>query len=319
MNTMSGETISRREVLALGAVMLAAEQAAAAQQPAVPETQAGGQPLIDRAFLRFSEGLVHYRSAGQPRKGQGTALYLAHAGPGSSRAFEGMLPSFGKQRFAFAPDMLGNGDSAAPARDNVDIAYYVDCAMRIMDELKLERVDFYGSHTGAQIGCQLAVQHPGRVRRLVLDGIPMFSDAFKAQLLEHYAPQVTPDDFGGHLAWAWNFVRDQSLYWPYFDRQAANRLANAVASADQLHLAVTDVVKALGTYHIAYHAAFAQDLRPLLPQLRCPVLIMASERDPLSIYLDEASALVPHALKMRWPRNSTAAERITAVEQFLAG
>jgi pimeloyl-ACP methyl ester carboxylesterase len=90
-----------------------------------------------------------------------------------------------------------------------------------------------------------------------------------------------------------------------------------VAAPAQLHLGVTDVLKALGTYHIAYRAAFSQDLRPLLPQLKCPVLIMASERDPLSMYLDDAAALVPNANKKLWLRSSTLAERVDAINAFL--
>jgi pimeloyl-ACP methyl ester carboxylesterase len=276
-------------------------------------------PPIDRSFLRLAEGLVHYRSVGRPQASDGVPIYLAHAGPGSSRAFEGLLPQLCTRRFVFAPDMLGNGDSAAPASDSVDIDYYVDCAVRIMDSLGIAVVDFYGSHTGAQIGCQLAVTHPDRVRRLVLDGIPMFPDALRQRLLAQYAPAMAPDAYGTHLPWAWNFVRDQSLYWPYFDRQPAARLGNDVLPTEQLQLAVTDVLKALGTYHIAYRAAFAQDLRPLLPELRCPVLLMASERDPLHVYLDEAAALVPHAIKRLWSRAAPPQERIAALCEFLDG
>lgn len=332
---MAESNTSRRSVLALGAAIAggsamaanggagvaAGATTAANKLPATPSTTGPGAPmLVDRAFLRLSEGLVHYRYCAGTGKGKSkrAPLYLAHAGPGSSRVYEPLLPALAQQRFAFAPDMLGNGDSAPPASDQVDMAYYVDCAVRIMDVLGLEQVDFYGSHTGAQIGCQLAVMHPQRVRRLVLDGIPLFAEDFRQKLLANYAPRMTPDDFGGHLNWAWNFVRDQSQHWPYFDRQPANRLANPVASAAQLHLSVTDVVKALGTYHIAYRAAFMQDLRPLLPRLACPVYIMASERDPLSTYLDAAAELVPKANKKLWPRSATLAERIDAVNAFLA-
>ncbi len=315
---MTSNKTSRRDVLALGtAVAAGGAVSAAASEQKVPVPAAAAPGLVDRAFLRLAEGLVHYRHAGSPTNRKRLPLYLAHAGPGSSRAFEPLLPALALQRFAFAPDMLGNGDSAAPAGDTVEMPYYVDCAVRIMDSLGIDKVDFYGAHTGAQIGVQLAVMFPQRVRRLVLDGIPLFAEDFRQRLLANYAPKITPDDHGGHLSWAWNFVRDQSLFWPYFDRQPANRLANPVASPAQLHLGVTDVLKALGTYHIAYRAAFLQDLRPLLPQLQCPVLIMASERDPLSMYLDNAAALVPNANKKLWLRSSTLAERVDAVNSFL--
>ncbi len=314
---MANNRTSRRDVLALGAVVAAGGAVSTAARDSKPTPVQPAVGVVERAFLRLAEGLVHYRYCGMPDSRARLPLYLAHAGPGSSRAFEPLLPSLAKQRFAFAPDMLGNGDSAPPAGDTVEIQYYVESAVRIMDTLGIDKVDFYGAHTGAQIGCQLAVTNPQRVRRLVLDGIPLFTEEFRQRLLANYAPRVAPDDHGGHLSWAWNFVRDQSLFWPYFDRQPANRLANPVAAPAHLHLGVTDVLKALGTYHIAYRAAFMQDLRPLLPQLKCPVMIMASERDPLSIYLDDAAALVPNANKKLWLRSSTLTERVDAVNAFL--
>jgi pimeloyl-ACP methyl ester carboxylesterase len=312
---VSFDQVSRRELLALGAAIAVADAPAAARtaQPA-PETITLS---VERGFLRLSEGLVHYRSSGTRASSTRPALYMAHAGPLSSRSFAPMLPLLGETRFAFAPDMLGNGDSAPPSAAATDMSYYVDCAVRVLDALKLERVDFYGSHTGAQIACQLAVMHPQRVRRVILDGIPLFPEEFREQLLARYAPAVSPDEFGGHLQWAWNFVRDQSQFWPYFDRQGANRLANGVPSPQALHADVTDVLKNLGTYHIAYRAAFAQNVAALLPQLRCPVLLMASEHDPLSRYLDEAASLVRGAATLRLPRTAQPTDRAQAIAAFL--
>jgi pimeloyl-ACP methyl ester carboxylesterase len=319
---MSNDSVSRRDMLAISAALLASDRAVAAPASASPSPEAGSMPaplLVDRAFLRLTEGLVHYRSAGSRTGGTALPLFLAHAGPGSSSAFEGYLPTLGRRRFCFAPDMLGNGDSAPPASESVPITYYSECAVRVMDALGVEQVDFYGSHTGAQIGIEIAAAHPTRIRRLILDGLPLFPPEFKAQLLARYAPAVKPDDYGGHLAWAWNFARDQSLYWPYFERQAANRLANGVPSAELLHRGVTDILKALGTYHIAYHAAFAQDVPPVLRRVRCPVLLMASDHDPLSTYLDEAARLLPAAQKVRLGREVTASDRVELIEHFLAG
>jgi pimeloyl-ACP methyl ester carboxylesterase len=248
--------------------------------------------LIDRGFLRVSEGLIHYRSAGARRAGGPLPLYLAHAGPGSSAGMVGLMTEFAPTRFAVAPDMLGNGDSARPARDDTNMLYYAETVIRTLDLLKIERIDFYGSHTGAQIGCEVAVKWPDRVRRLVLDGLPLFPDDFKQQLLARYAPKVEPDEFGGHLAWAWNFVRD-------------------------LHLGVLDVLKALDTYRIAYQAAFAQDVRRLLPLIKAPVLLTATERDPLHIYLDDVAALLPGAQKILFPRGISSADRVAPIKAFL--
>jgi pimeloyl-ACP methyl ester carboxylesterase len=328
-------SLSRRDFVgtasALGLIVAGATSRPGAAQAAPPdENPAQSQPpksqsqgvskvdkVIDRGFLRVSEGLIHYRSAGERRDGGPLPLYVAHPGPGSSLGMVGLLLEFAPSRFAVAPDMLGNGDSAPPASDKTDMTYYADCAIRTLDLLKIEKCDFYGSHTGAQIGCEVAARWPDRVRRLVLDGLPLFPDDFKQQLLANYAPKVEPDEYGGHLAWAWNFVRDQFLYWPHYAHDGQNRLANSLLPPKDLHSGVVDVLKALDTYRIAYQAAFAQDVRALLPRIKAPVLLTSTERDPLHIYLDDVAALLPGAHKILFARGVSPADRVAPIRTFL--
>jgi pimeloyl-ACP methyl ester carboxylesterase len=135
--------------------------------------------------------------------------------------------------------------------------------------------------------------------------------------LAKYAPAVRPDDFGGHLLWAWNFVRDQFLFWPHYAHDVQHRLPNGLLPARELHLGVVDVLKALDTYRIAYQAAFAQDVRSLVPRIRAPVLFTATERDPLHTYLDEVAGLLPGAKKLLFARAAGLADRAAAIQDFL--
>ena len=225
-----------------------------------------------------------------------------------------MIAEGGMSRRVVAPDMLGNGDSDMPKLVKTDIGYYVDCALRTLDALELEQVDFYGSHTGAQIGLQLATAHPDRIRRIVLDGLPLFPPELKTQLLAHYAPVKEADDFGGQLLWAWNFIRDQSWHFPYFMRDSAHRLTQAaIPSAPAMHMAVVDVLKALPTYHLAYNAAFAQNVAVLAPGLRTPALVMCVETDPLGIYMETVAAMIPDAATARVKRE----DRLATILAFL--
>ena len=45
--------------------------------------------------------------------------------------------------------------------------------------------------------------------------------------LEKNAPDMAPDLSGAQFHWAWNYVRDQHLFWPWYERTAEARLGIA--------------------------------------------------------------------------------------------
>jgi pimeloyl-ACP methyl ester carboxylesterase len=178
-----------------------------------------------------------------------------------------------------APDTLGNGDSAAPGVASPDIAYFADSMRRMIDALEIPRVDVYGSHTGARIACEFAAAFPDRVRRVVLDGIIEYDDEMRRLIIENYAPSIEPDDYGRQFVWAFNFVRDQALHFPWFMRDPEHRLEVAVPPAGVLHRASLDVLKALETYAKPYIAAFEYRAYKRMPLVQAPVLLLKPDTE----------------------------------------
>jgi pimeloyl-ACP methyl ester carboxylesterase len=237
--------------------------------------------MIERAFVTVREGQMHLRRR-VAEKLTCPPLMLFHASPVSSWVLEGLMEALGAAnpgRTLIAPDTLGNGDSAAPEGEAPDIAYFADSMRRLADALELETVDLYGSHTGARIACEFAAAFPDRVGRAIFDGIIEYDDAMRADIVENYAPRVTPDDYGRHLVWAFNFVRDQALYFPYFRRDPEHRLAGAMAPAPVLHRATLDVLKALDTYSKPYLAAFQYRAYERMAAIDAPVLLLKPETE----------------------------------------
>lgn len=264
---------------------------------------------IDRGFVRIKEGLVHYRCCGADRAG-GLPLYLIHASPASSLNLVPIMREIGQTRRCIAPDTLGNGDSAPPALAAPDMDYYADSVARILDALKLDKVDVYGSHTGAHIGCELAIRHPSRVRKLVFDGIGMFSPEDKVDFGKNYAPEMKPDEFGTHLIWAWNFVRDQVLHFPYFRRTPQFRRGEAIMPPPEAtNAVVVEVLKSLTTYHKGYRAAFRHPDRERIPLITQPLFGMASEDDPLVAGIEDVQKLAKNGTKAVLPSERTAEGR----------
>lgn len=255
---------------------------------------------IDRAFVRLDEGLLHYRHTAGDGAGDARPLLMLHLSPSSSRSLEPLMSALqqaGTCGALIAPDTLGNGDSAAPARPDADIAYFADSMVRLLDRLKLGRVDLYGTHTGARTACEIAAAHPDRVGRLVLSGITRYDEASRRLFQEDYVPRVVPDDYGRQMVWAFNFVRDQHLFAPYFKRTAAHRLAKDVPSAEVLHASAIDILKALGTYHIPYLAAFEYETFERAALVRAPTLLLKPDTGTpsLNAAADTVAAVMPDA------------------------
>ncbi len=248
---------------------------------------------IDRAFVRIAEGQVHLRRAGSP--GPRRPLWMLHASPSSSVGLVGLLLPLATGRLVIAPDTLGNGDSAPAAPVVPDCAYYADSSLRVMDALGIEKVDLYGSHTGAHIATEIAIARPDRVGRIVLDGVGLFTPEEKRDYGANYAPAIEPDVTGAQFHWALNFVRDQGWFFPYFKRDPAHNRNLGAPSAEGLHRTTVEVLKALTTYHHAYRAAFAHPDRERLPLVTARTLVMADVEDPLKRGIDEAVALMPNA------------------------
>lgn len=272
-------------------------------------------PQVNRRFVRLPAGQVHCREAGEASAGGHLPLWMAHAGPGGAGTLLPLITDLAHDRYTIAPDLLGNGDSDPPPIPAPDLDFYVETAVNLMDTLGLAQVDFYGQHTGAHLGCELAIRHPSRVRRLILDGIALFPPDLKAQMVAHYAPPLTPDAHGGHLLWAWQFVRELTVHFPHFLRDPAHRLhQSAVMSPAATQALVLELLKSLPTWHLAYQAVFQHPLETRLPLIAVPTLIMCTNTDPLCTYLDAASTLLPTATK----RLVATAGRADTIRQFLA-
>jgi pimeloyl-ACP methyl ester carboxylesterase len=259
--------------------------------------------MIRRSFADVGACQVHLRIAGPD---SARPLVMIHPSPGSSRQLAGLMSALAALGHrVVAPDTAGNGDSdplALPAPGIPDLAAH---ALAALDALGLDRFDLYGSHTGASIAMELAIAQPGRVGRLVIDGMGLYSGDLQSEVLDRYAREIAPDAEATHLMKVWHFCRDQFLFWPYYNRTAEGRLPGGLPPETEMHAFVVEVLKALGTYHLSYRAAFRHPKRDRLPLIGVPTLVCASPSDMLYAYFRDVAALVPGARAAELPAWNT--------------
>ena len=118
--------------------------------------------------------------------GRGEPLLLLHGGLGSIDMFGPLLPALAEGRELIAVDLQGHGRTALGERPISLIAMGDDMAV-ILDSLGYDQVDVLGYSLGGGVGFQLAVQHPGRVRRLALVSAGFSRDGFYPEMLPQQA------------------------------------------------------------------------------------------------------------------------------------
>ncbi len=263
-----------------------------------------------------------------PRAERGLPVLLLHANPGSGEGLEPLLRSIARDRPAIAIDLPGHGRSdplpTAAALGATLAGTYAPVLLEAMDALDLDRVDVYGTHTGAGLAVELAIAAPGRVRSLVLDGVPLFDDdpALVTAVLAQYFPDLTPDRHGSHLVRAWNMTRDMALWWPWFQQDVDGIRDGEPYPEATVERVNADMLHSLPAYDTSYRAAWTWQGTQRLPLVTQPVLVGSSPADPLRAMTSRALALLNDGHETTFPpsgpqRPDTLARSIAAFEAGL--
>ncbi len=247
---------------------------------------------VRRRFADIDIGQMHYYSAGEARS-QRLPVCLMGPSPWSARWLAPLLSDLGTSRWAIAPDTLGQGDSCPPPQ-GADIAYLADATVKMLDAIGVSRCDVFGMHTGGHIAMEMAIRHPDRVRRLVLEGIGIPPQEMKDEYTRHILETPRPDAYGTHFMWAFNMNRDMFLFFPYYKKDLAHRRSREIPNADELHERALDLLKNIQTYHHAYIAAWANNAGGCrFPEIPVPTMLTVAAADTAKTDMADVAAMIP--------------------------
>jgi pimeloyl-ACP methyl ester carboxylesterase len=107
--------------------------------------------------------------------GEGEPLVLLHGGIGAGELLAPIIPELAAGRRVIAVDLQGHGRTADADRP-LRPALMADDIAALIEHLGLDRADVMGYSLGGLVALRTAIQHPARVRRLVLVSVAFRRD-----------------------------------------------------------------------------------------------------------------------------------------------
>ncbi|MBQ8306479.1 MAG: alpha/beta hydrolase [Blautia sp.] len=102
-------------------------------------------------------------------KGEGQPLLLLHGNGENGEYFKNQIDVFARGYHVFAIDTRGHGQTPR-GKEPFTIRQFAEDLLGFMDEHEIVRADILGFSDGGNIAMVFALNHPDRVKRLILNG-----------------------------------------------------------------------------------------------------------------------------------------------------
>jgi pimeloyl-ACP methyl ester carboxylesterase len=285
--------------------------------PALPPTWLDtAEYPFEPHYFATPAGRLHYVD-----EGQGEVLVFVHGTPTWSFLYRAQIRELARHYRCIAVDNLGFGLSDQPAGFDQHPAHHAGHLQLLLDHLGVRDYTLLAHDFGGPIGLAAALQHPERVRRLVLFNTWLWATA----------PDAKARRVDGLLrSWLGRFLYLQLNFSPRFLlKQAFERPGQLTAAVHRHYLqpfasrASRGSLLRLGQWLVGASDWYEQQQR-LLPRLAGrPVLLVWGRHDAyLGTALPRWQALLPQAETVElpvghFPQEEAAAEVTAALLAFL--
>ena len=242
--------------------------------------------IMRRGFINHQNRFIHWRAVGE-----GPVVVLLHESPRSSTSLIPLMTDLSQEHCCIAIDTPGYGFCDPLPGRFLPISDFADTMLEAVTSLGVDTFHLYGTHTGAALAIELALLAPNRVTSLLLDGLAIFSNEEQQRLLSRYLiPQPAEWD-GSHLMRIWSRIRDQALFFPFYDRSSTSLLVPPNQNLQFMLRTCLGFLEARDHYRDGYQAAIAFDARQKLAALSIPARLHVMEHDLLTPHISRAEGV----------------------------
>lgn len=220
-------------------------------------------------------GQLHYQECGS-----GVPVIMVHQSPDSMVQFAPVMrPLAALGLRPIAVDIPGCGMSDVPDHPPT-IAEYAGMVPAIMDHFGFDQAHVLGHHTGAIIVTEAALQDPGRVDKIVLNGPLPLTDEERAYFMGMVEAEKSwsPRWDGSHLTEIWATRRAAQDNWTKIDAFNTHVIHGQLAGTHVWY---------------AHEAVMAYKHEDALPKITHPCLILANTGDAIYAQSQRAREMRP--------------------------
>lgn len=199
--------------------------------------------------------------------GRGSPFLLLHGVGGSHEMWLPIVSDLARSHRVIAADHRGHGASDKP-RGSYTISLFCQDWLALMGALKVDRAHLVGLSMGGAIAMRLAVEHPERVRSLVLVDTWAYSHPDFLALMRKRLERLASGDLAAYAEEA-----IPQVYSPAFIAANPEALAQYRARVAQLN---PDSVRA------AVEACMSHDMRGRQAEIKAPTLVVVGSEDRLT-------------------------------------
>lgn len=256
----------------------------------------GGVTPGTRGYVDLDHGQLHWTCYPCPSPTEQRPLIILSA-PTTLEAHDWarIMAPF---RTAIVPDLPGFGDSDALPDDRTNAAAIGDALATLIADVAGTACDVMAIGLASPIAARLAALRPDLVVSLVIWGAPELSLADPALV-----PAVRFDALAGsHLHQFWHMLRDAAVQWPWHDAQPSAARNGAIPDAEDLHRALTGLLKQRTDYGQAIAAALAANQPGDWQCVKVPVIVTIGD-DPAMAPSASLIALLEKATAFMVPQD----------------
>jgi len=227
---------------------------------------------MTKAYADILEGQVSYRM-----EGTGEPLLLLHQRPMSLEEYSQMIPILARSYRVVVMDIPGYGYSDDPSRE-YEIEDYAQSVVNFLSAIGISKTSIAAHHTGASIAVEVAAANPGLVDKLIVSGLPFWEPEKWKQYAAELGSRIRPPaDDGLFLIDRWQIFRSFSPH----------------SKPELLLKPMALMLNALTRPYEARNALARYNIKPRLPLVKSPTLLISGSEDMFLDQLEATKSLIP--------------------------